>query len=65
MKTVWAKVQSWITPPTDIKKIRPQWVRGPRGPMKAHTDYTMEQAMLDIDTGKARKKNKLRRKHNG
>jgi hypothetical protein len=56
MKTIWAKVQSWITPPPDIKEPRPQWKRGPRGPMKAHTEYTMEQAMRDIDSGKARKK---------
>jgi hypothetical protein len=55
MKTVWAKVQSWITPP-EPKKVRKQWARGPRGPMKSHTEYTMEQAMRDIDTGKARKK---------
>ena len=55
MKTVWAKVQSLITPP-EIKKERPQWKRGPRGPMKAHTEYTMEQAMRDIDTGAARRK---------
>jgi len=57
MKTVWAKVQSWITPPLEEpKKVRPQWERKPRGPMKAHTEYTMEQAMRDIDTGRARKK---------
>ena len=56
MKTVWAKVQSWITPPQEVKEVRKQWKRGPRGPMKTHTEYTMEQAMRDIDTGKARKK---------
>lgn len=56
MKTVWAKVQSWITPTPEPKKVRKQWARGPRGPMKSHTEYTMEQAMRDIDTGKARKK---------
>ena len=54
MKTVWAKVQSWMVP--EPKKERPQWKRGPRGPMKSHAEYTMEQAMRDIDTGKARKK---------
>lgn len=54
MKTVWATVQSWMAPAP--KKVRTQWKRGPRGPMKAHTEYTMEQAMRDIDTGKARKK---------
>jgi len=57
MNTVWAKVQSWMTPPPpEPKKIRKQWKRGPRGPMKAHAEYTMEQAMRDIDTGAARKK---------
>lgn len=56
MKTVWAKVQSWITPAPEPKKVRKQWARGPRGPMKSHTEYTMEQAMRDIDTGRARKK---------
>ena len=56
MKTVWAKVQSWITPTPEPKKVRKQWARGPRGPMKAHTEYTMEQAMRDIDTGAARRK---------
>ena len=56
MKTVWAKVQSWMTPPVEVKKVRPQWERKPRGPMKSHAEYTMEQAMRDIDTGKARKK---------
>ena len=56
MKTVWAKVQSWITPTPEPKKVRKQWARGPRGPMKSHTEYTMEQAMRDIDTGRARKK---------
>jgi hypothetical protein len=54
MKTVWATVQSWMKP--EPKKIRKQWKRGPRGPMKSHAEYTMEQAMRDIDTGKARKK---------
>ena len=54
MKTVWATVQSWMVPPP--KKVRPQHARGPRGPMKSHVEYTMEQAMRDIDTGKARKK---------
>ena len=56
MKTVWAKVQSWITPAPEPKKVRKQWARGPRGPMKSHTEYTMEQAMRDIDTGAARRK---------
>ena len=55
MKTVWAKVQSWITPP-EPKKVRKQYVKGPRGPMRVHVEYTMEQAMRDIDTGKARRK---------
>jgi hypothetical protein len=54
MKTVWATVQSWMAPAP--KKVRKQWARGPRGPMKSHAEYTMEQAMRDIDTGKARKK---------
>jgi len=54
MKTVWATVQSWMVPAP--KKVRKQHMRGPRGPMKAHAEYTMEQAMRDIDTGKARKK---------
>jgi hypothetical protein len=57
MKTVWATVQSWMIPPEPKpKKVRPQYARGPRGPMKSHTEYTMEQAMRDIDTGKARRK---------
>ena len=56
MKTVWAKVQSWITPPPETKKVRPQWERMPRGPMKVRAEYTMEQAMRDIDTGAARRK---------
>jgi hypothetical protein len=56
MKTVWAKVQSWMTPPPEVKSVRPQWQKGPRGTPKAHTEYTMEQAMRDIDTGAARKK---------
>jgi hypothetical protein len=55
MKTIWATVQSWMMPP-EPKKVRRQWARGPRGPMKAHAEYTMEQAMRDIDTGKARRK---------
>jgi len=50
MKTV------WVTIPPKPKKVRPQWERGPRGPMKAHAEYTMEQAMRDIDTGAARRK---------
>lgn len=54
MKTVWATVQSWMIPTP--KKVRKQWKRGPRGPMKAHAEYTMEQAMRDIDTGAARRK---------
>jgi hypothetical protein len=56
MKTIWAKVQSWVAPPPESKPIRKQWVRGPRGPMKVHAEYTMEQAMRDIDTGAARRK---------
>ena len=57
MKTVWATVQSWMLPPEPKPKtIRKQWKRGPRGPMKAHAEYTMEQAMRDIDTGKAKRK---------
>jgi hypothetical protein len=57
MKTVWATVQSWMMPPEPApKKVRPQHMRGPRGPMKSHAEYTMQQAMLDIDSGKARKK---------
>jgi len=57
MKTVWASIQSWMLPPEPKpKKVRKQWARGPRGPMKSHTEYTMEQAMRDIDTGRARKK---------
>ena len=57
MKTVWATVQSWmVPPPPEPKKVRKQHMRGPRGPMKSHAEYTMEQAMRDIDTGKARKK---------
>jgi hypothetical protein len=55
MKTVWATVQSWMMPqPPKVRK--PRRPPGPRGPMKAHAEYTMEQAMRDIDTGKARKK---------
>ena len=54
MKTVWATVQSWMVPAP--KKVRKQWKRGPRGPMKAHAEYTMEQAMRDIDTGAAKRK---------
>ena len=57
MKTIWATVQSWMLPPEPkVKKIRKQWARGPRGPMKAHAKYTMEQAMRDIDTGAAKRK---------
>jgi hypothetical protein len=56
MKTIWAKVQGWIAPPAEPKKVRKQWTRGPRGPMKVHAEYTMEQAMRDIDTGAARRK---------
>jgi hypothetical protein len=57
MKTIWATVQSWMLPPEPApKKVRKQWKRGPRGPMKTHAEYTMEQAMRDIDTGKARRK---------
>ena len=54
MKTVWATVQSWMVPPP--KKVRKQYQRGPRGPMKVHAEYTMEQAARDIDTGAARRK---------
>jgi hypothetical protein len=57
MKTIWATVQSWMVPPEPApKKVRKQWKRGPRGPMKSHAEYTMEQAMRDIDTGAAKRK---------
>ena len=57
MKTVWAKVQSWMTPLPEEPKVRkPRRPPGPRGTPKAHAEYTMEQAMRDIDTGAARRK---------
>ena len=63
MKTTWVAVQPWIVPPEpdppkeiEPKPIRKQWRRGPRGPMKNHAEYTMDQAMRDIDTGAAKKR---------
>jgi hypothetical protein len=52
MKTVWATVQSWMIP----KARKPRRPPGPRGPMRNHVEYTMDQAMRDIDTGAARRK---------
>jgi hypothetical protein len=54
MKTVWATIQNWMAPAPKVRK--PRRPPGPRGPMKNHTEYTMEQARRDIDTGAARKK---------